>query len=205
MILVIDNYDSFVFNLSRYVEELGKEALVVRNDKITIDEIYRLQPTHIIISPGPCGPEDAGISIKTVKEFYGKIPILGICLGHQVIGHVFGGQVIKAKKPMHGKSCFIHHNSTGIFNNIPSPISVGRYHSLIVSEKNLSTDINVTSRSPEGEIMSFGNNKLKIFGFQFHPESVLTEHGHLLINNFISYEHMARLTKPYVVPATFPN
>lgn len=186
MILIIDNYDSFVFNLARYVEELGLEVLVARNDRITLREIYSLQPTHIIISPGPRGPEDAGISINIVKEFAGKIPILGVCLGHQVIGQVFGGGVIKAKKPMHGKSSFIHHTGSGIFRNIPSPISVGRYHSLIVTEENLNSEIKVTSRSLEGEIMSIEDPKLKIFGFQFHPESVLTEHGHLLINNFIN-------------------
>lgn len=186
MILIIDNYDSFVFNLSRYVEELGQDVAVVRNNKITIQDIYVLQPTHIIISPGPCGPTDAGISIAVVREFAGKIPILGVCLGHQVIGHVFGGLVIKAKEPMHGKSCLIKHDGTGMFSDVPSPLRVGRYHSLIVSGETLSKDIAVTSRSVAGEIMSFASKKLKLVGFQFHPESVLTDHGHKLMNNFMN-------------------
>ena len=186
MILVIDNYDSFVFNLSRYIEELGHEVLIVRNNKITIEEIYELQPTHIIISPGPCGPKEAGMSIPIVHEFFEKIPILGICLGHQVIGHVFGGHVVKAKKPMHGRSCLIQHDGKGVFNGIPSPLKVGRYHSLIVCNKKLSPEIKITSKSSEGEIMSFSSSKYKIVGFQFHPESILTENGHALINNFIN-------------------
>lgn len=185
MILVIDNYDSFVFNLSRYVEELGHTVMVVRNNKITIQDIHALQPTHIIISPGPGGPTDAGISIAIVKEFAGKTPILGVCLGHQVIGHVFGGNITRAKEPMHGKSCLIHHNQQGIFHDIPTPLRVGRYHSLIVLDEGLCKDIIVTSRSAADEIMSFANEKLNLFGVQFHPESVLTEHGHELISNFI--------------------
>ncbi len=185
MILILDNYDSFVFNLSRYVEELGHEVMVVRNNKITIQGIHALHPTHIIISPGPRGPTDAGISIALVKEFAGKIPILGVCLGHQVIGHVFNGHIARAKEPMHGKSCLIQHDGQGIFHDIPNPLRVGRYHSLIVLDEGLSKDITVTSRSAAGEIMSFSNEKLKIFGVQFHPESVLTEHGHELISNFI--------------------
>lgn len=185
MILIIDNYDSFVFNLARYIKELNEEVFVVRNDQITTAEIAALRPSHIIISPGPKGPTDAGISVKTVETFSGKIPLLGVCLGHQVIGHVFGGKIKQAKKPMHGKSCFIHHNGKGMFHNIPTPLKVGRYHSLIVSESHLSKHLEITSRSSEGEIMSFSSSRLKIFGFQFHPESVLTEHGHTLIGNFI--------------------
>lgn len=185
MILIIDNYDSFVFNLSRYVEELGQDAIVVRNDKITIQDIYKLHPSHIILSPGPCGPEDAGISIDVVRTFVGKIPILGVCLGHQVIGHVFQGRVCKAKEPLHGKSCLIEHDGTGIFNEIPSPLRVGRYHSLIVSGETLYEGLIVTSVSTAGEIMSFSSKELGLVGVQFHPESILTEHGHALINNFI--------------------
>lgn len=185
MILLIDNYDSFVFNLSRYVEELGHDVLVIRNDKLSLQNIKALQPSHIILSPGPRGPTDAGISIDVVHEFAGTIPILGVCLGHQVIGHVFGGEVLKAKEPLHGKSCLIEHNGTGVFNNIPSPLRVGRYHSLIVSSKNLSSKLAVTSVSQAGEIMSFTSKQLKLVGFQFHPESVLTDFGHQLIDNFI--------------------
>lgn len=186
MILIIDNFDSFVFNLSRYVEELGQDVMVVRNNKITIRDIDVLQPTHIIISPGPCGPIDAGVSIDVVREFAGMIPILGVCLGHQVIGHVFGGLVVKAKEPLHGKSCLIHHDGAGMFSGVPSPLRVGRYHSLIVSGETMSKDITVTSWSVAGEIMSFSSKKLKLVGFQFHPESVLTDYGHHLINNFIN-------------------
>lgn len=185
MILIIDNYDSFVFNLSRYVEELGHDVLVIRNDKISIQNIYTLQPTHIILSPGPRGPEQAGISMAVVREFAGKIPILGVCLGHQVIGMVFGGRITKAKEPMHGKSCLIQHEGQGMFQGIPSPLRVGRYHSLIVTDETLSKDITVTSRSKSGEIMSFYSESLKLTGVQFHPESVLTEHGHALLRNFL--------------------
>lgn len=186
MILLIDNYDSFVFNLSRYVEELGHTVMVVRNDHITIADIHALHPTHIIISPGPGGPEDAGMSIAIVQEFAGKIPILGVCLGHQVIGHVFGGRIVRAKEPRHGKSSLIHHEGHGLFHGIPSPFRVARYHSLIVLDEGLSKDFTITSRSTSGEIMSFSNETLKLFGVQFHPESVLTEHGHVLLKNFIS-------------------
>ena len=185
MILIIDNYDSFVYNLSRYVEELGHSVVVVRNDKITIQDISQLQPSHIIISPGPCGPNEAGVSLDLVKNFYDKIPILGVCLGHQVIGSVFGGDVIQAKQPMHGKSCFIEHQGTGVFAGVPSPLKVGRYHSLIVSDKNLDKKLNITSRSAAGEIMSFAHADFNLVGLQFHPESLLTDDGHQLLKNFI--------------------
>lgn len=185
MILIIDNYDSFVFNLSRYIEELGYPVTVIRNDKITVEDIRVLQPTHIVISPGPGGPEDAGVSISIVNQFAGKIPILGVCLGHQVIGHVFGGQIARAKEPMHGKSCLIQHEKKAIFHGIPTPFRVGRYHSLIVLDKGLDPNLEVTSRSSAGEIMSFSHEQLKLYGVQFHPESVLTEYGYKLIDNFI--------------------
>lgn len=189
MILIIDNYDSFVFNLSRYVEELGWPVRVIRNNKTTIEAINTLKPTHIIISPGPGGPNDAGISMAVVKAFAGQIPILGVCLGHQVIGHVFGGEIKRAQEPMHGKSCLIEHDGHGMFHNIPSPCCVGRYHSLIVLDEQLSAELKITSRSNHGEIMSFSSAALKITGVQFHPESILTEHGHALINNFINGMH----------------
>ncbi len=189
MILIIDNHDSFVFNLARYVEELGYDTMVVRNNKLTIQDVYTLKPTHIILSPGPCGPLEAGISIAVVREFSGITPILGVCLGHQVIGHVFGGLIARAKEPMHGKSCLIHHDGEGLFQNIPSPLRVGRYHSLIVLDEGLNKDFIITSRTSAGEIMSFFNEQLKLFGVQFHPESVLTEHGHELIHNFIGQNH----------------
>tara|TARA_B110000879_G_C11065638_1_gene468534 strand:- start:220 stop:789 length:570 start_codon:yes stop_codon:yes gene_type:complete len=185
MILVIDNYDSFVFNLARYFEQYGQEVIVVRNNKITLSEVYELRPTHIVISPGPCGPTEAGISIELVKEFVGKMPILGVCLGHQVIGHVFGGEIVKAKRPLHGKKCLIHNSGGGLYTGIPSKFYVGRYNSLIVLGETLSKEIKVTSFSDEKEIMSFSCKHLKLAGVQFHPESVLTEHGSKLIKNFI--------------------
>ena len=187
MILIIDNYDSFVFNLSMYVEELGQTVMVVRNNKITLNAIRHMQPTHIIISPGPGHPSDAGISIDLVQTFAGKIPMLGVCLGHQVIGQVFGSRVVRAQEPMHGKSCLIEHDGQGIFYGLPNPLRVGRYHSLIVLDEGLSHELTITSRSASGEIMSFSSNSLMLAGVQFHPESVLTEHGHAMINNFIQY------------------
>lgn len=187
MILIIDNYDSFVFNLARYVEELGYEALVIRHDKISIDFIYEQKPSHIMISPGPGGPKDAGLSLEIVREFVGKIPILGICLGHQVIGYFFGAQVVKAKRPMHGESSYIDHHQKGIFRGIKNPLQVGRYHSLIVTEQNLHPEIKITSRSIEGEIMSLEHESWGLFGLQFHPESILTEEGHTLIKNFLTF------------------
>jgi para-aminobenzoate synthetase component 2 len=185
MVLVIDNYDSFVYNLSRYVEELGHPVYVARNNAITLEAIRIQKPSHIIISPGPCGPLEAGLSIAIVREFSGKIPILGVCLGHQVIGHVFGGAIQKARQPMHGKSSLIQHNGEGIFHDLPNPLSVGRYHSLIVHEAHLHEDIAITSRSPEGEVMSLSHKTWKLTGLQFHPESVLTQHGHTLLANFL--------------------
>lgn len=185
MILIIDNYDSFVFNLVHYFEQLGQNVLVSRNDKITLSEIKQLNPSHIVISPGPCSPMEAGISLELVEKFLGKIPLLGVCLGHQVIGRLFGGEIKRAKYPMHGKSCLIHHQGKGIFSDISSPLRVGRYHSLIVCEKNLSKSIQVTSRSAEGEIMSLSSHPLKLVGVQFHPESILTDSGHKMLQNFL--------------------
>lgn len=186
MILIIDNYDSFVFNIARYVEELNFEPKVYRNNQITINNIISLNPTHIIISPGPCTPDQAGISLDLIRILGDKIPILGICLGHQAIGQVFGGKVIRAIRPMHGKPSNITHNSSGIFRDINSPLRVGRYHSLIVSEKELSPEIIITARCEVGEVMALQHNSLPIYGVQFHPESVLTDFGHQLIKNFLT-------------------
>lgn len=186
LILIIDNYDSFVFNLARYFEELKQTVRVVRNNKINIDEIIELSPSHIVISPGPCGPKEAGICIDIVHKFSGLIPILGICLGHQVIGYAFGADINKAMHPMHGKTSTIKHNQTGLFTSLPSPITIGRYHSLIVSADKLPADFAITSQSEEGEIMSLSNPRLKLVGLQFHPESILTEYGHEMLQNFIN-------------------
>lgn len=183
MILVIDNYDSFVENLARYVRELGQQTKVVRNDAITLTEIEQLQPSHIILSPGPCTPSEAGICLELIHYFAGKIPILGVCLGHQAIGQAFGAQVTHALKPMHGKVSVIHHQQQGIFANLPHPLTVARYHSLIVQA--LPACLKITATSSEGEVMALQHCEYPIYGVQFHPESFLTESGYELITNFI--------------------
>lgn len=183
---MLDNYDSFVFNLARYVKELGFDCLVARNDEITLNEIQtEIKPTHIIISPGPGTPKEAGVCLSLVEHFKKAIPILGVCLGHQVIGQVFGGSVVKALMPMHGKASCIEHDAKGLFKNLPSPLQVGRYHSLIVEKTTLPSCLNANAFSTEGEIMALKHNEFPIYGVQFHPESVLTEHGHTLLNNFL--------------------
>ncbi len=186
MILLIDNYDSFVYNLSRYVGELGFERIVKRNDEISLDEISLLQPSHIIISPGPCAPDQAGISLALIQRFGAVIPILGVCLGHQAIGQVYGGKVTRAKHPMHGKSSFISHNQTGLFLGLENPLKVARYHSLIVSEENLPEELIITARSPEQEIMALMHRRFPVFGVQFHPESILTQSGYQILQNFLN-------------------
>lgn len=186
MILLIDNYDSFVYNLYQYFLELGKKAIVYRNDKITIKEIDEIKPSHIVLSPGPCTPDKAGISLDLVKYFAPKIPILGVCLGHQTIGQAFGGLVIKAKKPMHGKESLVYHKGIGVFSHLPQPLKVGRYHSLIVDRNTLPLTLKVTATSSEGEIMGLRHIIYPVEGVQFHPESVLTQSGHHLLKNFIN-------------------
>jgi para-aminobenzoate synthetase component II len=181
MILIIDNYDSFVFNVARYFEELGQPTKVVRNDKIVADD---LKAKAIVISPGPCAPQHAGASMQIVRDYSGKLPILGICLGHQVIGEVFGGVVTRARRPMHGDSSEISHNASGLFENVPQQFSVGRYHSLIVEQLE-GTMLDVTARSEDGEIMGLQHKHHPTFGVQFHPESILTEHGYDLLCNFL--------------------
>ena len=185
MILVIDNYDSFVYNLARYVEISGHETHVVRNDKFSLAEIKDLAPSHIVISPGPCTPNEAGVCLELVKNFYTQIPILGVCLGHQVIAQAFGALITKAQEPMHGKASEITHNQQGIFNGIPSPINVGRYHSLIVENIPIDSGLIITAKSSQGEIMALTHEKYPLFGVQFHPEAILTTHGQIMINNFV--------------------
>lgn len=185
MILLIDNYDSFVYNLARYVEELGHEYVVVRNDKITLDEIEALAPTHIIISPGPKTPDEAGISNDVIRFFGATIPILGVCLGHQCIGQVYGGNIGRAKQPMHGKTSILEHNQEGIFYNLPPHFKVTRYHSLIVEEESLPAELIPTAYSPYGEIMALQHITHPVIGVQFHPEAVLTQHGHDILRNFL--------------------
>ncbi|MDX1902497.1 MAG: aminodeoxychorismate/anthranilate synthase component II [Gammaproteobacteria bacterium] len=186
MILIIDNYDSFVFNLARYVREAGLECQVVRNDAISLDEIRRLAPSHLIFSPGPCTPDEAGVSLGAIRKFAGHIPMLGVCLGHQAIGQVFGGKVTRARQPMHGKSSIITHHGKDLFCGLENPLSVARYHSLIVSDEHFPADLEVTARCENGEIMALAHRSLPVFGVQFHPESVLTLSGRALLGNFLA-------------------
>ncbi len=185
MILMIDNYDSFTYNLVQYLGELGEELVVKRNDEITLEEIETMAPTYLMISPGPCTPNEAGISLKAIEYFAGKIPILGVCLGHQAIAQVFGGEVIRAKTLMHGKTSSITHEGLGLFSNLPSPIDVTRYHSLIVDEKNFPNQLQVTAWTSVGEIMALKHKTLPIEGVQFHPESIMSQFGKEMLKNFL--------------------
>lgn len=187
MIVMIDNYDSFVYNLVHYVKELGEELVVFRNDQVTIDDIKKLSPSGIIISPGPKAPDDAGMCAEIILSFSKSIPILGVCLGHQIIAHVYGGTVAKGEKPMHGKLSPVFHQQEGIFSHIPSPMLVTRYHSLVVENDTLPDDFIVSASSDDGVIMGLKHKTLLLEGVQFHPEAVLTEHGHALLGNFISW------------------
>ena len=195
-LLILDNYDSFVFNIVRYCEELGATTRVKRNDALTINDIDALDPDAIILSPGPCGPDEAGISLELIKRFSGRIPILGVCLGHQCIGAAFGGTVIRAKTPMHGRASPILHDGTGVFDHLPNPFEAGRYHSLIVDLPEESA-LKVTAKSPDGEIMGLSHRTHPTHGVQFHPESVLTTHGYEVIDNFLT---LAKDFKSHVVP-----
>ncbi len=186
MILLIDNYDSFVWNLARYVAELGHQRLVLRNDAVGLGDIAELRPTHIILSPGPCGPTEAGISMRVIEHFGPILPILGVCLGHQCIGAAYGGKVARAQRPMHGKTSTVTHDGSGVFTDLPSPLTVTRYHSLIVLDEDLPVELAVTARSPEGEIMGLRHRRHPVEGVQFHPEAVLTEGGHALLRNFLA-------------------
>lgn len=186
MILLIDNYDSFVWNLARYVRELGGEPLVLRNDAVAPDEIAGLAPSHIIISPGPCTPDEAGVSLGVIRRFGASIPTLGVCLGHQAIGVAFGGRVVRAARPMHGKTSDIAHDGTGLFAGLPSPFTATRYHSLAVERGSLPADLVVTATAEDGEIMAVRHRRHPVVGTQFHPESVLTEGGHAILGRFLA-------------------
>lgn len=185
MIMVIDNYDSFTYNLVQYLGELGEEVQVFRNDEITIQEIEALAPDHILISPGPCTPNEAGISLELLQHFKGSIPIFGVCLGHQAIGQAFGGNVIRAERLMHGKTSPIHHNGTSVFEGMESPFTATRYHSLIVERESLPDCLEITAETAEGEIMALRHKEYPIEGVQFHPESIITDHGHTMLRNFL--------------------
>lgn len=188
MLLMIDNYDSFTFNLVQYLGELGEDVLVKRNDEITLADIQKLAPQKIVISPGPCSPSEAGISVATITEFAGKIPILGVCLGHQSIGQAFGGRIVHAQTLMHGKTSQVSHHNVGVFAGLPSPYRATRYHSLVIERASLPDCLDVTAWTDDGEIMGVKHKTLAIEGVQFHPESIMTEHGHQLLKNFlISY------------------
>ena len=186
-LFMLDNYDSFTYNIVQYFGELGAEVIVARNDEISIEEIEAMDPDLICVSPGPCTPAEAGISIEVIKHFAGKIPILGVCLGHQSIGAAFGGHIIRAKQLMHGKTSTITHHGTDIFTDIPSPYTVTRYHSLAIERDTLPECLEITAETDDGEIMAVAHKELPVFGVQFHPESVLSDYGHELFNNFLKY------------------
>jgi len=186
MLLVIDNYDSFTYNLVQYLGELGEDVRVVRNDEVTVEEIQRMSPAHIVISPGPCTPNEAGVSLDVVAGLAGKIPILGVCLGHQAIGQAFGGKVIRAKEVVHGKTSRIFHDEKGLFAGLPNPFEATRYHSLIVARDSLPDCLEVTAKTWDEEIMGLRHKTLAVEGVQFHPESFLTTSGKDLLRNFVS-------------------
>jgi anthranilate synthase component 2 len=191
MLLMIDNYDSFTYNLVQYFGELGEDVWVYRNDEITPEQIAELQPERIVLSPGPCTPSDAGISLAAIKRFAGTLPILGVCLGHQSIGQAFGGRIVHAGQVMHGKTSEIYHVGQGVFAGLPNPFTVVRYHSLVIDKATLPSDLDITAwtQTPDGdfdEIMGVRHKTLPVAGVQFHPESILTEHGHALLRNFLT-------------------
>jgi anthranilate synthase component 2 len=186
MLLMIDNYDSFTFNLVQYLGELGADVRVVRNDELTVDEVERLRPDRIVVSPGPCSPNEAGVSLALIERLGSRMPILGVCLGHQAIGQAYGGKVVHAKTLMHGKVSAIHHSGRGVFAGLPSPFTATRYHSLAVERDSLPASLEVTAWTDDGEIMGLAHRDHPVEGVQFHPEAILTEHGHALLKNFLA-------------------
>ncbi|EKK5267105.1 aminodeoxychorismate synthase component 2 [Cronobacter dublinensis] len=186
MLLLIDNYDSFTWNLFQYFSELGAEVVVRRNDELTPDDIDALAPAHIVISPGPCTPNEAGISLEVIRRYAGRLPLLGVCLGHQAIGQAFGAAVVRAQNVMHGKTSAIRHNNTGVFAGLNNPLTVTRYHSLIIDRATLPAGFEITAWTDEGEIMGIRHRHLALEGVQFHPESILSEQGHQLLANFLT-------------------
>lgn len=185
MILMIDNYDSFTYNLVQYLGEMGQQLKVYRNNKITIEEIEEMKPDRLVISPGPCTPNEAGISVAAIKHFAGKIPILGVCLGHQSIGQAFGGEIVRAERLMHGKTSMIHHDGEGVFAGLPNPFEATRYHSLIIRRETLPDCLQITAETDQREIMGVRHKNMPIEGVQFHPESILTQEGKKLLANFV--------------------
>jgi len=197
-ILMIDNYDSFTYNLVQYLGTLGAEVIVKRNDEIKPEEVKEINPDGIVISPGPCTPKEAGISVEVIRKYYKEYPILGVCLGHQSIGYAFGANIVRAKRLMHGKTSEITHTGEGIFKDIPSPFTAVRYHSLVIDEKTLPKELKITARSEDGEIMGIQHVEYPVYGVQFHPESVLSEYGMKILENFlnIAYEHSQKKAVP---------
>jgi anthranilate synthase/aminodeoxychorismate synthase-like glutamine amidotransferase len=185
MIVMIDNYDSFTYNLVQYLGELGAQVTVFRNDQVSCEEVLRLAPSHIVISPGPCTPDQAGITLQLVERAAGRVPLLGVCLGHQAIGQAFGGRVVRAKQVMHGKTSRIRHDGFGVFRQIEGAFTATRYHSLVLEKDTLPDCLTVTAQSEDGEIMGLRHRELPVEGVQFHPEALLTEHGHKMLQNFI--------------------
>jgi anthranilate synthase component II len=185
MLLMIDNYDSFTYNLVQYFGELGEDVRVYRNDEITLAEVETLAPARLCFSPGPCDPARAGITVSAIREFAGRIPILGVCLGHQAIGEAFGGKVVRAQQVMHGKVSTIHHTGGGVFRGLPNPLEATRYHSLAIERSTVPACLEVTAWTDDGEIMGVRHRELAVEGVQFHPESILTQHGHRLLANFL--------------------
>jgi anthranilate synthase component II len=185
MLLMVDNYDSFTYNLVQYFGELGEDVRVFRNDAITLKEIAAMAPDRLVISPGPCSPKEAGISVAAIQEFAGKIPILGVCLGHQSIGYAFGGEIVHAQKPMHGKLSPVQHTGVGVFSGLPNPFTATRYHSLAIRRATIPDCLDITAWTDDGEIMGVRHKELAVQGVQFHPESVMTERGHAMLKNFI--------------------
>lgn len=209
MILLLDNYDSFVYNLARYVRELGETPVVYRHDAIAVEEIAAMAPSHIIISPGPCSPTEAGISTDVVRRLGAHIPIFGVCLGHQCIGAAYGGEIVRAGQPMHGKTSMIHHRGQGLFAGLPTPFRATRYHSLVIAPASVPDGLLVTATAEDGEIMAVQHARHPVHGVQFHPESVLTEHGYRLLDHFLHGVPAAPRALPLaadgaLVPASTP-
>ncbi len=186
MLLMIDNYDSFTYNLVQYFSELGEEVVVFRNDEITLDKISQLNPDRMVISPGPCTPNEAGVSLSAIKQFSASVPVLGVCLGHQSIGQAFGGKIVHAQQLMHGKTSPIFHNNIGVFCDLPNPFVATRYHSLVIDRSSLPDCLEITAWTEDNEIMGVRHKSLSIEGIQFHPESILSEHGHQMLQNFLN-------------------
>ena len=189
MLLMIDNYDSFTFNLVQYFGELGQQVHVVRNDAITVDEAMALKPSAVCVSPGPCSPAQAGVSIEIIQRMAGVVPVLGVCLGHQAIGEAFGGKVVRAKTIMHGKTSPVHHHNVGVFKGLPNPLTCIRYHSLAIERESLPDCLEITAETADGEIMGVRHKTLDVEGVQFHPESILSDRGHDLLKNFLKRVH----------------